>query len=209
MGNEPALILALDVTEREKALDVATKVKGQIFATKLNWPAILGCGKEIIGEIKVETGRPVIADLKLADIDNTVQLITEQVFGAGADYVIAHPFIGKDPLQAIPPEKLILIVEMSHPGAVQFIQPLTEQFCAMAVEMGVWGVVAPATRPARILQIRQWIGRDMKILCPGVGAQGGTAHETIDSGADYIIAGRAIYNSEDPALAAKKILEKI
>lgn len=202
------IILALDLADHEKALQVAESVKSQVWGYKLNWPAVLGSGKAIISEIKA-LGKPVIADLKLADIDNTLNLITQQVFAAGADYAIGHSFIGSEPYSQIDPKKLILVVEMSHPGATQFIQPLTEQFCAMAKTMGAWGVVAPATRPERVSQIREWVGSDIKILSPGVGAQGGTAADTIKAGADLIIVGRSIYNSEDPATSAKKILDSL
>jgi len=202
------IILALDLTDHEKAIQVAESVKPHVWGYKINWPAILGSGKTIISEIKA-LGKPVIADLKLADIDNTLNLITEQVFAAGADYVIGHAFTGSEPYSQIDPKKLILVVEMSHPGAIQFIQPLTEQFCSMAKTMGVWGVIAPATRPERVSQIREWVGPDIKILSPGVGAQGGTASEVLKAGADFIIVGRTIYNSEDPSEAASKILQSL
>lgn len=209
MGEESVLVLALDVIERERAINVLESVKNEIAFTKLNWPIILSCGEEIISDVKNIAKKPVIADLKLADIDNTLRLITEEIFAAGADYIIAHPFIGNDPLQVIPRERLILVVEMSHPGATQFIQAHTEEFCKMAEEIGVFGVIAPATRPERVEQIRKWVGEKIKIFCPGVGAQGGTASEVIRSGADYIIVGRSIYNSENPKESAKRILKNI
>lgn len=202
------IVLALDITDPEKALQVAEAVKGDVWGYKINWPAILGGGKEIISEVKA-LGKPVIADLKLADIGNTLNLIAGEVFGQGADYVIGQPFIGSEPYSEIDPKRLILVVEMSHPGATQFIQPLTEQFCAIARDLGSWGVVAPATRPERIAQVKEWVGPETKILCPGVGAQGGTASKTLEAGADLIIVGRTIYNSEDPAESAKRILEAI
>jgi len=208
MGKASPIILALDVAEHEKAIQIAESVKDHVWGYKLNWPAILGSGKQIISDIK-KLNKPVIADLKLADIGNTLDLISQQVFAQGADYIIGQPFIGSEPFSIFDPKKLILVVEMSHPGATQFIQPLTEQFCSMAREMGVWGVVAPATRPDRVKQIRDWVGPETKILSPGVGAQGGTASETIQAGADLIIVGRAIYNTPDPKQAASCILEAI
>jgi orotidine-5'-phosphate decarboxylase len=44
----------------------------------------------------------------------------------------------------------------------------------------------------------------LKIISPGVGAQGGSSRETLKAGADYIIVGRGIYLSDDPAAAAEK-----
>ena len=42
------------------------------------------------------------------------------------------------------------------------------------------------------------IAVDLTIIPPGVGAQGGSAGDAIRAGADYVIAGRSIYQSDDP-----------
>ena len=36
------------------------------------------------------------------------------------------------------------------------------------------------------------------IISPGVGMQGGSAGDTIRAGAEYVIVGRSIYQSDDP-----------
>ena len=208
MGKESSVVLALDVTDRVKALDIVEKTSEDLAAVKIGWPAILALGKDFITELK-QKDIQVIADLKLADIDNTTKLIVEQVLEAGADYVIGHPFVGKQSYELIDPKKLILVVEMSHPGAIDFIQPQTEEFCKMARDMGVYGVVAPATRPERVKQIRELLGPDIKIYSPGVGAQGGSAKDVLEAGADFIIVGRAIYNSENPSNSVKEILKSL
>ena len=56
--------------------------------------------------------------------------------------------------------------------------------------------------------VRSIVG-DRLILTPGVGAQGGSASAAIEAGADYVIVGRAIYESDDPAGVAKSIAESI
>jgi orotidine-5'-phosphate decarboxylase len=70
-------------------------------------------------------------------------------------------------------------------------------------------VVAPATRPERVAEIRKIIGNDLSIISPGVGAQGGSASDVIKAGADWVIVGRAIYQAEDPAMAAKKLVDEM
>jgi orotidine-5'-phosphate decarboxylase len=69
-------------------------------------------------------------------------------------------------------------------------------------------VIAPATRPGRISEIRKIVGQ-LLILAPGVGAQGGSAADAIRAGADYVIVGRSIYASPDPAKAARGISEEV
>ena len=62
----------------------------------------------------------------------------------------------------------------------------------MAADCGVNGVVAPATRPGRVKVIWDIVG-ELIIISPGVGAQGGSAGDTIRAGADYVIVGSSIY----------------
>jgi orotidine-5'-phosphate decarboxylase len=100
------------------------------------------------------------------------------------------------------------VTEMSHPGAADFMVTPAEEMAQMAADCGVTGVVAPATRPGRVKQIRDVVG-NLTIISPGVGAQGGSAGDTIKAGADYVIVGRTIYQSDDPAAAAKQIADEI
>ena len=53
------------------------------------------------------------------------------------------------------------------------------------------------------------IAIDLIIISPGVGTQGGSADDTIWAGADYVIVGRSIYQSDDPAAGAKQIADEI
>ena len=76
------------------------------------------------------------------------------------------------------------------------------------LEVGATGIIAPATRPEKVSQLRKIVG-NLKILSPGVGAQGGSASDTIKAGADYVIVGRAIYQASDPKVAAKQLADEI
>ncbi|MCL4341604.1 MAG: orotidine 5'-phosphate decarboxylase, partial [Candidatus Thermoplasmatota archaeon] len=48
-------------------------------------------------------------------------------------------------------------------------------------------------------------GKELMIVSPGIGAQGGNPADAIRNGSDYIIAGRSIYNSEDPLGEIRRI----
>ncbi|ASJ07891.1 orotidine 5'-phosphate decarboxylase [Thermococcus siculi] len=208
--SESRLILALDVYERERALEIAECTAEYLWAIKINWPLIIGSGLKIITELKQVTGLPIIADVKLADIPNTNRLIARKVFEAGADYIIAHGFVGRDSVEAVMElGETIIVVEMSHPGAKEFIQPVTEGLIELANELESFGVIAPATRPERVEYIRSKLKPGIRVITPGVGAQGGKAEEVIRAGADYIIVGRSIYGSENPRESARRIFEEI
>ncbi len=213
MIKDTRLILALDVTDRQQALKIVQSVKGHVDAVKIGYPLVLSTGKDIIGEIAEMVS--VIADFKVADIPNTDRLICEQVFRAGADAVIVHGFTGSDSLKMcveVAEEHgtdIYVVTEMSHPGALDFMQRVAEDMAQMASNANVAGVVAPATRPERVKMIRSIIGDDMAIISPGVGAQGGNAADTIRAGADWVIVGRSIYLADDPKQAAIEIAKEI
>lgn len=212
MKKKNSLILALDVLSRDKALELTEQLVDHFDAIKVGYPLILHAGLGIVEEISSIS--PVIADLKIADTPNTNRLICEAVLGAGADAIIAQAFPGKDSLVACADcargfgADLFVVTEMSHPGAEQFMAPLAERMARLAVESGARGVVAPATRPERIRLIRSIIG-DKLIISPGVGAQGGSAGEALQAGADYLIVGRSVYGSADPVAQAKELAAQV
>jgi orotidine-5'-phosphate decarboxylase len=94
---------------------------------------------------------------------------------------------------------------MSHPGADMFLKNVSEDIAKMGLKLGINNYVAPATKIDRLSIIRNILGKDKFIISPGVGTQGGKPKETLKY-ADAIIVGRSIYNSENPEIAIKKIL---
>lgn len=210
MKQQSRVILALDITDHHRAIDIVEKVKGSINAVKVNYPFVLGCG---MGAVKELAGKvDVICDFKVADIPNTNRLIVEQARKSGAKGIICQAFPGRDSLEACIKAAdgmdVYVVTEMSHPGADMFMTPVAEKMARLAVEVGAAGIIAPATRPEKVKALRKIIG-GLKILAPGVGAQGGTAADTIRAGADYVIVGRTIYEARDPEEAVRKIVKEI
>jgi len=209
MEKRRRLILALDVTSRAEAKRVVDASKEYLDAIKINWPLIMAAGPEIISELSKV--KDVICDLKIADIPNTNRLICEQAIGRGASAVICQGFVGEDSVKACVDAakgQVFVVTEMSHPGGKQFTAPVADKLASLAKAAGARGIVAPATRPERISDLRKIIG-SMEIISPGVGAQGGKASDAIRAGADYIIVGRAIYESTDPGKAARGLADEI
>lgn len=210
MRKDTRMILALDETDGEKALAIVRKVEKYIDAVKINWPLVLSAGPEMITRLSEITD--VICDFKVADIPNTVTLIVKNAVARGASAVIVHAFTGDDSLraavEAAGDAEIYAVTEMSHPGGKMFTAKHAEEMAELGVKCGAAGFIAPATRPERIAAIRKIIG-DLKILSPGVGAQGGSASSAIKAGADYVIVGRAIYGAEDPEAAAKAVFDDI
>ena len=202
------LVLALDETDPVRALDVAKSVAPFVAKIKINYPLVLSAGIEIVTEISKFS--PVICDFKVADIPNTNRLIAKEAFEAGASGIIAHAFPGPESLKAIrevdSTKDMYVVITMSHPKGGDYFD--IENFCKLALEVGATGVVAPATRPEDVAKVRNLVG-DLEIISPGVGAQGGSSKDTIEAGANYIIVGRGIYLSDDPAAAAEKYSKEL
>jgi orotidine-5'-phosphate decarboxylase len=210
MKRRHGVILALDETDPVKARSVADVVAPYVDAIKINWPLILSDGPAVITELS--TLSPIICDFKLADIPNTNRLITEQAVKRGAAGVIVQGFPGMDSVKAVVEAaagaSVFVVTEMSNPGGQEYTAAVADRIARMAVEVKASGVIAPATRPGRIKEIRSIVG-GLTILSPGVGAQGGSASDAIRAGADYVIVGRSIYGAPRPAEAARAISDEV
>ncbi len=212
MKIKTGIVLALDVTDRARAVKVVEAAAPFIDAVKVGYPLVLGAGLGIVTELAKSAY--VLCDFKVADIPNTNRLIAAEAFKAGARGIICQAFPGKDSIAAVVEEAkkhggdVFVVTEMSHPGALDFLAPNAEAMARMAAAAGAYGIIAPATRPERVRALRALVG-DLQILSPGVGAQGGKASDAISAGADAIIVGRNIYESAEPGKVAEALAREV
>ncbi len=199
------LVLALDVMDAERAVNLAKEVSDLIDAIKVNYPLVLSAGVEIIE--RLAEIRPVIADFKIADIPYTSSLIARIAFEKGTSAVIVHGFTGSDTVRAVVEVaeehegKVYVVTELSSPGGEEFMSRVSLKIVEMARRLGCHGLIAPSTRIDRLAEIRR-AANNMEILCPGIGAQGGSVEAL--KYADGIIVGRGIYAADDPRKEAKR-----
>ena len=215
-----------------KAQKVLKAVHPYVCAVKINHHLTLPLGtfdgiQELVERIRGE-GMLAIMDAKVNDIGNTNQIIAEYYFAAGFDAIIANPFVGWEeglkPLFDVSKKLnrgVILLTYMSHKGAIEgYGQTIIDQetnqqipqyvsFARKALKWGADGVVVGATVPQKIVEVKQILGEKVAIYAPGVGAQGGAAETAIKAGASYLIVGREITNSDDPALTARTLCDSI
>jgi orotidine-5'-phosphate decarboxylase len=215
-----------------KAQKVLQAVHPYVCAVKINHHLTLPLGTfdgvaQLVEQIRGQ-GMMAIMDAKVNDIGNTNQVIAEYYFAAGFDAIIANPFVGWDegmkPLFDVAKRLrrgVILLTYMSHKGACEgygqtVIDPETcEQipqyvsFARKALMWGADGVVVGATVPDKIAEVKRILDGKVEIYSPGVGAQGGAAESAIKAGANYLIVGREITNSDNPAQAARTLCDSI
>ncbi|MEM0026646.1 MAG: orotidine-5'-phosphate decarboxylase [Ignisphaera sp.] len=212
------LVVALDPPHNVNVVEWIERryneLKDLVQGFKLGLPAIIRVGVEGLGKIFKDYSGLLIADLKLADIGDIMAITASILKEHGFNAVIAHAFVGYrqavDELSNVCRKeglRLILVVSMSHKGSEEFLDKHLEDFIEVARAAGSWGLVAPATRPLIIKKVREIIGKEMRILSPGVGVQGAEPGMAICYGADYEIVGRAITYADNVRQNALKILE--
>ncbi len=203
------LILALDVMDEERAIEIAEKTAKWVDFIKINYPLVLSAGIDVLK--KLSSYRKVIADFKISDIPYTASLISKIAFENGAFAVICHGFAGSDMLRAVKNVteeyggEVYVVTELSSPGGEEFLQKVSNSIAMLARDIGCDGIIAPATRPERVKELRRIVG-DMKIICPGVGVQGGRVEDLLGL-VDYVIVGRGIYIADDPEREAREYYE--
>lgn len=215
-----------------RAQKILKTIHPYICAVKINHHLTLPLGTFEGVQILVEQirgqGLLAIMDAKVNDIGATNQVMAEYYYAAGFDAIIANPFVGWEeglkPLFDVSKRLnrgVILLTYMSHKGASEgygqtIIDPFTGQqmpqyisFAKKALQWGADGVVVGATYPEKILEVKHILSNKVAIYSPGVGVQGGGAEAAVKAGANYLIVGREITMSVDPAEAAQRLLNSI
>ena len=216
-----------------EALRIIDATAEHAVAFKINRHLVLPLGlgdgiRRIVDRIH-EAGLTAIMDCKINDIGNTNEQMARHYFETGFDAVIANPLVGweggLDGVFNVARKMgcgVITLCYMSHPAADEGYglnvaldekkknhEPLYIKFAKRARNWDADGVIAGATYPEKIQEIKRVLGTDVPIISPGVGAQGGSAKEAMDAGASYVIVARAIVEAEDPGAAAKAIADEI
>lgn len=204
------LILALDVTNIDDAIRIATAVSPYSDAIKIGLPLGLVAGSGIFRRVKEETRLPIIADVKIADVCHMAGDITRVCLDAGADAITVHGFVGPSSIKACVAEAgsdkdIIVMTETTHSDASFFMERASKDIARLAVDAKASGIQAPGTRPKRVSELRKIVGDDMTIVSCGMGVQGGRVGTALRAGADFEIYGRLIYDARNPRKSAKTI----
>ncbi len=216
----------------EKARSIIRQTSDHVIAYKFNRHLVLPLGlyDEIPGMIESihDLGLTAIMDCKINDIGHSNEVIAKYYLDAGFDAVIVNPFVGwdggLDSVFKVATERskgIISLCYMSHPGSEEGYglkvaldekgkkwEPLYIEFARRAKKWEADGVIVGATYPERITEVKNILGDTVPILSPGVGAQGGSASDAIQAGAEYVIVARSIINADNPTEAARTIAEQ-
>ena len=224
------LIVALDVPDRAAALSAVDRLAGHVGVFKIGLELFTAEGPRLVEEIRGR-GQRLFLDLKLHDIPNTVRGAVRSACRLGVDMLTLHASGGAPMLTAAceeardagSPPLLLAVTALTSLSAADVasvgvggpVEGWVETLAALAHGAGIRGLVA-SSRELPMLRAR--FGPELRLVIPGIrpaGAAAGdqartaTPGEAMRAGASFIVVGRPILKSADPARAADDIVTEI
>jgi orotidine-5'-phosphate decarboxylase len=226
---EERLIVALDVPTIGEAWALVTRLDGVAWFFKIGFWLIFAPGFDGFLADLIGSGKKVFLDAKMFDIGETVKQGVRRAAERGVSFVTVHG--DRDIIRAAAEGKKgsdlkILVVPVLTSLDAQGLRELgyhggvAELIIERAKTTLSWGcdgiIAAPQDNPN---EIRRAAGAEgLLVVTPGIRPPGapvddhkraGTPAEAIAAGADYLVVGRPIIRSGDPARAAAAIIENM
>ena len=227
--SDDRLIVALDVPHAVAGLELAEKLGNAVGFYKIGLGMLTGGGLALANELKQEHGKRIFLDMKLFDIGATVEAAVRGLAQFDLDFLTVHgdPHVvaaAKQGAAGTDMKILAVTILTSLDRAdldAALIQPgdlgdLVLTRAGRALDAGADGVIASPQEAAAIRALPEANGK--LIVTPGVRPQGAalgdqkrvaTPGQAIADGADHIVVGRPIWQAEDPAAAARAVLQEI
>ncbi|TNK94561.1 orotidine-5'-phosphate decarboxylase [Wolbachia endosymbiont of Leptopilina clavipes] len=221
------IICALDTQDLNEAISWANGLRDKVGMVKLGLEFFAAHGPSGVREV-AKCNVPIFLDLKLYDIPNTVARTVEAIKALDVEMLTLHISGGtkmlKEALSVVQGKKIKLIgvtvltsminEDLSELGVARETKSQVILLAKLAKKIGLHGIVCSALEAQ---EVRQECGKDFKIITPGIGINRGhddqkrtaTPKEAINSGADYIVIGRPITKSGNPASSAELILKSL
>ena len=224
VGNR--LIAALDTPTRAAADALVGQLDGVPSWVKIGLELFCAEGPSIVREL-AGRGLAIMLDLKLHDIPETVARATANVAGLGAGLLTVHASGGHAMLEAAVKaagDMRILAVtvltslddsDLAQIGAMAPVADLVKKRAQLAVAAGCHGIVAS---PHEVAILREVVPADFLVVTPGVRPEGSpagdqkrvmTPRQARAAGADLVVIGRPLRDSQNPAATARAIVEEL
>lgn len=229
MGKD--VIVACDFPSAGETLDFLDALGPVRPFVKIGMELYYAQGPEIVRTLKAR-GCRVFLDLKLHDIPNTVKKAMAVLSGLGADIVNVHA-AGTRAMMAAALEGLtrpdgsrpllIAVTQLTSTDAqaleeeLLISRPMPEVVAHYARNAQAAGLDGVVCSPLEAAGVHETCGRGFLTVTPGVRFSDGdrgdqkrvmTPAEAKKAGSDYIVVGRPITASKDPAGAYRRCLEE-
>lgn len=224
------IICAIDEHDLNVAASLANRLRDKVCMLKLGLEFFTAHGIFGVKEI-AKYGLPIFLDLKLHDIPNTVAKTLEVIKAEkdlNVEMLTLHVSGGekmlKEALNMVQGTKIKLIgvtvltsiddKDLSTLGIEKEINTQVMLLAKFAKHVGLHGIVCSALEAKKI---REECGKDFKIVTPGIRLnpssddqkRTATPKEAIELGADYIVIGRPITESDNPVSSAELLLKSL
>ena len=218
------LIVALDVDTRREAESLVQALDGAADFFKIGYQLFYGGDGFALGKELLAAGKRVFFDLKLLDIDNTVERGVAAIARTGATMLTVHAYpqcMRAAVKGAVGSGLTILGVsvltsmddnDVAEAGFARDTAGLVSLRAGQAKAAGVGGLVCS---PLEAQMVRGIVGSQMAIVTPGIRPAGSAVGdqkrvmgpaEAINAGASHLVVGRPITAAADPAAAARAVL---
>lgn len=221
------LIVGLDVSSRARAEEIVALLGDSVDFYKIGYQCFYGADGLAIGKALIAAGKQVFFDLKLLDIDNTVEKGVAAFADTGAAMLSIHayPKTMRAAAKAAQGSGLCVLgvsvltsmddADVREAGYERDAAGLVALRAQQARDAGIGGVVSS---PHEAEMVRTIVGPKLAIVTPGIrpgGAALGDQKRTMGpaaalaAGATHLVVARPIIEAADPAAAARAILAEM
>ena len=224
------IIVPLDTPRLEDALALAARLDPKLCRVKIGKELFVAAGPEAVARVQ-ERGFEVFLDLKFHDIPNTVAGACRSAARLGVWMMNVHASGGeammraaREAVAAVARPPLLIAVTMltslddaalARVGYSGTVLENVERLARLARACGLEGVVCSAQEAP---VVRKATCDDFVLVTPGIRLQGDarddqarvvTPSDAVRLGADYLVIGRPITGSPDPAATLQSINETL
>jgi len=224
-GRMSEVIVALDLDTRAEAERLVGRLGDRAGFFKIGYQLFYGGDGLALGKDLLKAGKKVFFDLKLLDIDNTIEKGVAAIAKTGATMLTVHayPRTMRAAAKAAAGSGLTVLgvtvltsmddSDVREAGYERDAAGLVQLRAGQAKDAGIGGIVCS---PHEARMVRDIVGPKLAIVTPGVRPAGSALgdqkrvmgpREALDAGASHLVIGRPITAAPDP-LAAYMAIEK-
>ncbi|KAA9002026.1 orotidine-5'-phosphate decarboxylase [Affinibrenneria salicis] len=225
------IIVALDYADRHAALSFADRIDPRDCRLKIGKEMFTLFGPQLVRDLQLR-GFDVFLDLKFHDIPNTAARAVAAAADLGVWMVNVHASGGARMMTAAKAALLpfgadaplliaVTVLTSMESGDLQDLgislspADYAERLARLTRDCGLDGVVCSAHEAQRL---KQACGQSFQLITPGIRPAGSAAgdqrrimtpQQARDAGVDYMVIGRPITQSADPAATLREIIASL
>ncbi len=234
INGKDRLIVAIDTDDFDKAKELIDQLEDSVDIFKVGLEQYVATKGKTVDYLK-EKGKKIFLDLKFHDIPNTMKSAVRAAVRDNVWLMTIHvsdlegmrqcALVAKEEAERLNIEKPIIVgvtvltslsnEDLQDIGCNMTTEELAIKRAKLAKESGIDGVVCSAKEVDKIVEA---CGKDFVTVCPGIRPATSSAGDqkrivtpaqAIRNGAQYLVVGRPITQSENPKQSAIDIAKEI